>query len=110
MRWTRRRDPVALPRLRGFDTARPFRRLPHRKQQVGLIGSPAIADAEIDRLAVPELLGVSLLVPARKLVDRSLVAAERGEAPFVGGEVAKRDSGIVLDDGGAVVEQEGPSR
>src|ERR1700722_11798882 len=67
---------------------------------------PAITDAEIHRLGTAEQLGIGLLIPAGKLVDRAGVAAERSEAPLLRAVIAERNSGIVLDDGCAFGENE----
>src|SRR5438445_13784847 len=68
--------------------------------------APAIADAEIDRLRAPEQCGIRILITSREFVDRSQITAEREKAPFLRAVIRERDSGIVLDDGGAVGEQE----
>ena len=76
------------------------------QQQVGFMGSPAIANAEIDRLRAAEQVSVGFLVAAGELGDRAGITAEREEAPALLIEVDERDAGIVLDDGGAVLEDE----
>src|SRR3979411_1097064 len=68
--------------------------------------APAIANAEIHRLAPPEQLGILLLVPSREFGDRTGVAAKRKKPPFLRIVKGERNAGIVLDDGGAVGEQE----
>src|SRR5258705_9744946 len=68
--------------------------------------TPAIANAEIHRLAPPEQLSILRLVPSGELGNRTGIAAERKEPPFLRIITAKRNAGIVLDDGGAVGEQE----
>src|SRR6266481_7438500 len=67
--------------------------------------TPAIANAEIDRLAPPEQLGILRLVPSGEFGNRTGIAAERKEPPFLRIIIAKWNAGIVLDDGGAVGEQ-----
>ena len=78
----------------------------HRQQQIRFMRAPAIADAEIHRLRAPEQLGVGFLISAGEFVDRPGIAAEREEAPFLRIVIGERNAGIVLDDGGAVGEQE----
>src|ERR1700751_4372448 len=68
--------------------------------------SPSIAYAKIDRLAAPEKLGIGRLVSAGEFGDRTGIAAERKEPPFPGIVVRERNAGIVLNDGGAVGEDE----
>src|SRR5216684_3832538 len=68
--------------------------------------TPAIADAEIHWLRPPKQLGIGLLVPTGELADRPGIAAEREEAPFPWAVIGQGNSGIVLDDGGAVGEDE----
>src|ERR1700686_2008570 len=68
--------------------------------------SPAIADAEIHRLGSPEQLGIFFLISSRKFRDRTGIVAEREEAPFLRTVIRQRNSGIVLDDGGAIGENE----
>src|SRR6266576_2747361 len=67
--------------------------------------TPAIANAEIHRLAPPEQLGILRLVPSREFGNRTSIAAERKEPPFLRIITAERNAGIVMDDGGAVGEQ-----
>src|SRR5882757_8649359 len=67
--------------------------------------TPAIANAEIHRLAPPEQLSILRLVPSGELGNRTVIAAERKEPPFLRIIAGKRNAGIVLDDGGAVGEQ-----
>src|SRR2546430_12567296 len=67
--------------------------------------TPAIANAEIHRLAPPEQLGILRLVPSREFGNRTGIAAERKEPPFLRIITAERNAGIVLDDGGAVGKQ-----
>ena len=54
----------------------------------------------------PEQFGILLLVSSGKFGDRAGVAAEREEPPFPRIVIRQRNAGIVLDDGGAVGEQE----
>src|SRR4051794_2725055 len=68
--------------------------------------TPAIADAEIDRLPPSEQFGVGLLVSAGEFADRSEVAAVREEAPLLRVVIGERHAGVILDDGGAVGEDE----
>src|ERR1700744_4040088 len=70
------------------------------------MGAPAIADAEIHRLRAAEQLGIGLLIASRKFADRAGIMAEREEVPLLRIVIAERNAGIVLDDGGAVGEQE----
>src|ERR1700756_1698773 len=69
------------------------------------MGTPAIANAEIHRLGAPATLGLFLPGSAGEFGDRTGVMAEREQAPFLWTVISQRDSGIVLDDGGAVGEQ-----
>src|SRR4051812_22514940 len=100
LRWRRigRRGRVRRGRLVGTEF--------HRQQQIRVMGAPAITDAEIHRLGAAEQLGIGLLIAAGKLADRTGIVAEREEAPLLRIVVAERNAGIVLDDGGAVGEQE----
>src|SRR3954470_19558681 len=82
---------LAVPLLVGRD--------PDRQQHVRFEGAPAIADAEIERLAALEQVSISLLVASGKFVDRTGVAAERKEPPFAPIVTGERDAGIILDDG-----------
>ena len=68
--------------------------------------APAIADAEIHRLAAPEQLGIGFLVSSGEFPDRAGVASERKEPPYLRIVIGQRHAGIVLDDGGAVGEDE----
>src|SRR5947208_13758493 len=67
--------------------------------------TPAIANAEIHRLAPPEQLGILRLVPSGEFGNRTGITAERKEPPFLRIITAERNAGIVLDDSGAVGEQ-----
>src|SRR5262249_9307220 len=78
----------------------------YRQQQVRVIGPPAIADAEIHRLRPAEQFGIGLLILVGKFADRTGIMTEREETPLLRVVVAQRNAGIVLDDGGAVIEQE----
>src|SRR5882762_9389083 len=68
--------------------------------------TPAIADPEIHRVRLPEQLGIGFLVAAGEFGDRAGIATEREEAPFLRAVISERNAGIILDDGGAVVEDE----
>src|SRR5581483_3446828 len=95
--WTRsRRRRDRLGRGRGIRRGGLIRPRPHRQQQVGVVGAPAIADAEVHRLGVAEQFGIGLLVASGKFTDRAGIMAEREEVPLLRIVVAQRDSGIVL--------------
>ena len=68
--------------------------------------APAVTDAEIDRLAAPEQFGIGPLVSSGEFVDRAGVATEWKEPPFLWIVIGKWHAGIVLNDGGAVGEDE----
>src|SRR5476649_1678078 len=72
--------------------------------------APAIADAEIHRLAAPEQLGILLLISSREFGDRTGITAKREEAPFLRTVICQWNAGIVLDDRGAVGEKEVANR
>src|SRR6476660_2228524 len=67
--------------------------------------APAIADAEVYRLAAPEQLRILRLVPSGEFRNRTGIVAKRKEPPFLPVVTVERNAGIVLDDGGAVGEQ-----
>src|SRR5579863_1525790 len=77
-----------------------------RQQQIRFMRPPAIADSEIERLRALKQDGIRLLILVGEFRDRAGITAEREEAPLPGAVVAKRNSGIVLNDGGAVGENE----
>src|ERR1700723_3312837 len=67
---------------------------------------PAIADAEIHRLGAPKQLGIGWLISSGKFIDWTGITAERKEAPLLRTVIAERNSGIVLNDGCAIGEDE----
>src|SRR5215475_2454303 len=103
---TRRLLCRRLRRRRGLDRQRLIGVEPNREQEIGFIGAPAVANAEIDRLGAPEQLRILRLILARKFRDRAGIAAERKEVPFLRAEIGERNTGIVLDDGRAAREDE----
>src|SRR3984957_4080012 len=95
-----------LGRRGRFRRHRAIVRRAHGQQQVRFIRTPAIADAEIYRLGTPKQFGIGLLIFAGKFVDRTSIMAERKEAPLLRAVIAEWNSGIVLNDGRAVGEDE----
>src|SRR5579883_2544663 len=111
--YARRQDDTARPRLaRCLARRRRYagdagRILANGEEQVRLVRPPAVADAEIDRRrALAEKLGELGLVGVGEDAERLDVAAERLETPFLAIEIRERDAGVVLEQRGAVGDQE----
>src|SRR4029077_20323303 len=68
--------------------------------------APAIADAEIHRLGAAKEFGIGFLIPPMEFGARAGIAAEREKAPLPRPVIGERDSGIVLNDGRTVGENE----
>src|SRR5262249_31425244 len=85
-----------------------WRLLLPRGQEIGLAGGRAIADAEMDRawIAAREQCRERGLVVLRKHLDRAEISAERLQLPLLPVEEVDRDSRIVLQDRGAIRQQE----
>src|SRR5882762_929445 len=69
---------------------------------------PAIAEVELDRrwsALIEKLFQLGLVVLFENL-DRPKVGAEDADVPFVAIEISERNTGIVLNDGLTVVENE----
>src|SRR5579862_1375319 len=101
--WRRRQRFGSRRRVR---RRRAIVRQANGQQQVRFVRPPAIADAEIERLCALEQHGIRLLILVGKFADRPGIAAEREETPLPGAVIAKRNSRIVLNDSGAVGENE----
>src|SRR5215471_1364940 len=86
------------------------RLLAHGEQQVRFVGSPTVAHAKIDRgrAAACEQLAEVRLVVLRKHRHWAEIAAERLKLPRLAVEIGEGDSGIVLQNGRALHQQEIP--
>ena len=76
------------------------------QQQVGFVGSPAIANAEIDRLRAAEQISVDPDSGLGEFGDGPASAGRTEERRAFVGEIDERDAEIVLDEGGAVLKDE----
>src|SRR5213079_1245405 len=79
-----------------------------RHNDVALFVIPAIAEVELDRrwsALIEKLFQLGLVVLFENL-DRSEVGAENTNVPFVAVEIGERNTGIVLNNGLAMIENE----